>query len=82
MIDYGVTAMGLVMTIATSQQSYVIWSNKSATDVSLVSWVVFTISALLYSAYGFVHKDYPILIGSFLLVFVDISIVAGILYFQ
>lgn len=81
MVDHGVTAMGLFMAFATSQQAFIIWQNKSAEDVSLLSWIVFLISATLYSAYGLVHKDYPILIGSALLIVIDTAIVSGILLY-
>lgn len=79
--DYGVTSMGVVMAFATGQQALIIWQNQSAVDVSLMSWVFFLISATLYSLYGYLHKDWPIFIGSFLLVFIDLSIVIGILLY-
>jgi len=58
-----------------------IWANKSAEDVSLLSWVGFTIISITWIIYGVLHKKKPIIIMNFFLVIVQALIALGVLLY-
>jgi MtN3 and saliva related transmembrane protein len=60
------TAVGLVAgfltTIAFIPQVIKIWRSKSAKDVSLPTFVAFTIGVALWTVYGVMNQELPIII--------------------
>ena len=54
-----------------------IWINKSAEDVSLTSWLSFTIISIVWFIYGILHKKRPIIIMNFFLAIVQALIALG-----
>ena len=54
-----------------------IWINKSAEDVSLLSWISFTIISITWFIQGILHKKRPIIIMNFFLVIVQALIALG-----
>jgi|SRR3989338_4866056 len=58
-----------------------IYVNKSAQDVSLLTWFFFTFFAIPWLIYGIVHKEKPIIVGYALWILFDSLIVIGILIY-
>lgn len=55
-------AAGLLTTIAFVPQALKIWQTRSAKDVSLPTFVAFTIGVALWLAYGILKQEAPIIV--------------------
>lgn len=55
-------AAGFLTTIAFIPQAVKIWKQKSADDVSLPTFIAFTIGVALWLTYGFVVKEPPMIL--------------------
>ena len=53
---------GFLTTIAFVPQAWKIWKSKSAKDVSLPTFVAFTIGVALWLTYGILNQELPIII--------------------
>ena len=53
---------GFLTTIAFVPQAWKIWKSKSAKDVSLPTFVAFTIGVALWLAYGILNQELPIIV--------------------
>ncbi len=58
-----VTIMGVVMSLGYYPQAYKIWKNKSAADISLPAFIIFSLGTLTWLIYGIVIHDNPIIIS-------------------
>ena len=58
-----------------------IYVNKSAQDVSLITWGFFSLMAIPWFIYGVIHKEKPIMILYALWFLIDTVIVIGILIY-
>ncbi len=58
-----VTIMGIVMSLGYYPQAYKIWKNKSAKDISIPAFIIFSSGTLTWFVYGIVIKDFPIIVG-------------------
>jgi len=81
LLDKLVYFFGIIMVIMTLPQAIIIWSNKSAIDVSLLTWGTYLIMSAVMATYGYVHKKNPIFISYFAVTIVEIFIVIGIIIF-
>jgi MtN3 and saliva related transmembrane protein len=55
-------AAGFLTTIAFIPQVVQIWKSKSAKDVSLPTFVAFTIGVALWCVYGVINQELPIIL--------------------
>lgn len=55
-------AAGLLTTIAFIPQVVKIWRSKSADDVSLATFIAFTVGVALWLAFGILQKQPPIIV--------------------
>lgn len=60
-----VTLFGILMSLAHFPQAYRIIKRKSADDISLITYIIFSIGAVVWLAYGLSISDMPI-IASFI----------------
>ncbi len=58
-----------------------IYRNKSAQDVSFLTWFFFAFFGIPWLIYGIVHKEKPIIISYSLWIVIDTLIVIGILIY-
>ena len=77
-IVYVVGVLGPVMTIP---QIAKIWINKTAGNISLISWIAYLLFAFVLMFYGIVHKEKPLILMYFLWIIVDAFVVIGILLY-
>lgn len=75
---YGASILGPIMTVP---QAWQIWSHKSASNVSLATWLTYLILSLLWLLYGIFHDEKPIILLNVLLLLVNTSVVVGILLY-
>ena len=80
-LDKLVYFFGIVMVIMTLPQALIIWSNKSAVDVSLLTWGTYLIMSSIMGVYGYMHGKRPIFISYTAVTVVEIFIVIGIIVF-
>ncbi|MDD5547808.1 MAG: SemiSWEET family transporter [Candidatus Pacebacteria bacterium] len=72
-----VTLMGIAMSAGYYPQAYKIWKNKSARNVSILSYIIFGLGTLTWAIYGFYLKD-PIIFLGFIVGVVGSWLVLGL----
>lgn len=72
---------GVATIIFAIPQATHIWINQNAGGVSLITWFAFFINAIVWSTYGVVHKEKPIIIMYFCYMLIDAFVVTGILIY-
>lgn len=70
-------AAGVVQPLITVPQIITIYSNRSATDVSLLTWLGYLFFGVTFLIYGLVFKLKPIWIGQIIWVIMQLVIVVG-----
>ena len=80
-IDNLIYFFAIIIPLMTIPQIWIIWVNKSAQDMSLVTWGAFLVSAFVWLTYSIVHKDKPLIINSVLWVILESLVVIGIIIF-
>lgn len=80
-VDKIIFAAAIIEPIFTLPQAYIIFKNRNAADVSLVTWFGFNILTVIWLWYAIVHRDKVVLVyqGLFF-VFNTLVIVGGLLY--
>ena len=58
------TIFGVLMSFGYFSQTYKIFKRKSARDVSLVTYLFFTVGIVIWLIYGLSIKNYPIIISN------------------
>ncbi len=58
-----VTIMGIVMSLGYYPQAYKVWKNKSAENISIPAFVIFSLGTLTWFIYGLVINDLPIIVS-------------------
>ena len=81
-IDDIIYFFAIIIPLMTIPQIWVIWVNKSAQDMSLITWGAFLVSAFVWLIYSIVHKDKPLIINSVLWVILESLVVIGIIIFR
>ena len=75
-------AGGIIDPLSALPQRISIYSNQDAGQVSLISWVLFTIYSFVGIIYSSVHNEKFILLGYSLYLVVDLFIVVEILIYS
>ncbi|MFA6300781.1 MAG: SemiSWEET family transporter [Candidatus Paceibacterota bacterium] len=58
-----VTIMGIIMSLGYYPQAYKIWKNKTSTNISIPTFVIFSLGTLTWLVYGIVLSDKPIILS-------------------
>lgn len=82
LIDEIMLAGGVIGPISAIPQILTIYVNQAAGQVSLYSWVLFTVLSSIGILYSIIHREKIILVGYVLYFLVDLSIVIGILIYS
>lgn len=72
---------GIVQPLITLPQIIQVYSNQSAVDVSLLTWVGYLIFGLIFLIYGAVFNLKPIFYGQIVWVSMQIMMVIGVIYY-
>ncbi|MCR4333718.1 MAG: hypothetical protein NUV60_01705 [Patescibacteria group bacterium] len=80
-LDYLMYGVGIFAPLALMPQIISIYVDHQKEGVSLETWVLLTLFSILWTIYGIVHRDRPIIIAHALFTILDGSIVVGILLF-
>ena len=81
-VDDSIWVFGLLGPLLSVPQAWIIWSNKAAGDVSLISWLSFTVGSIFWLFYGFLHKEKPIIVTYCLFLVVNLFVVVGIVLYN
>jgi len=82
MVEIIVTSIGVLMSVGYYPQAYKIYKNKSAKDISVPTYIIFSIGTFVWTMYGFYLNDLPIIL-SFVIGVVGSWIVLGLtLYYR
>ena len=74
----GMSVFTMFMTIP---QVYVVWVKHDAAGVSLLSWLAYLLSAVLWFVYGWQKRDKTIYLACIGWVLLDAAIVAGVIVY-
>lgn len=74
-------AVGVLAPLALLPQVIHIYAEKSAADISLLTWVLLMFFNTLWATYGIVHNDKPIIIANVLFAVFHAAIVVGALLY-
>ena len=80
-LDKLVYVVGILGPLSTIPQILKVWVEKSATGVSLLTWIFYLIGAIVLLFYGISHKEKPLIIMYSLWIIVDIILIIGIIFF-
>lgn len=72
-----VFAAGIATPIFTLPQVFEIWYMKNAAGVSVISWAAYFIIAVIFSIYGIILKEKPIIIMYASMALLDVFIIVG-----
>lgn len=78
-VVYFASFLGIVMTIP---QILVVWVQHLTEGISIISWIGYTIIAIVWTIYGFLHKEKPLIIINGMWIILDLLIVLGVLLFR
>ena len=79
--DYLMFGVGFVMPAALLPQVASVYVDHSTAGVSLVTWSLLTFFNVLWTIYGILHKDVPIIFANVFLFLFDFAIVVGVLLY-
>ncbi len=77
-----VLAVAIIEPLSTIPQIVDIFTTKDTTAISLVTWLLFAIAAVVWLAYGIKIKNTPLIISSSLWMLTESIIVIGILIYS
>jgi len=79
--DHFIYIVAIVIPLMTIPQVLMIWINKSAQDVSLITWSAYLFSALCWLTYSIIRKDKPLIINSILWVILESLVIVGVIIY-
>lgn len=68
--------------IATVPQLLKIWSEKTTAGVSVWTWAGYAAGAVVWLAYGYAHREKPIILSNVLFLVISVLIVIGVLVYS
>lgn len=77
-IDRAMMLVSIINPLAAIPQALEIYLNKSAINVSWVTWLSFTLVGVVLTLYSIAHRIKPMIINQILWFIVDIAILIGI----
>jgi uncharacterized protein with PQ loop repeat len=81
-LDKLVYFTGAATIIFAVPQALQIWLSQTAAGVSLATWAAFFVNAIIWTSYGFIHQEKPIITLYFGYIIVDAFVVLGILLYR
>jgi len=81
LIDWLTLAGGVLGPLMAIPQIYNIFVYHNASGVSLISWVAFTLFAVIWIIYGNIHKEFTVLLSNALWAVMDFIVVIGVLIY-
>jgi uncharacterized protein with PQ loop repeat len=80
-LDRSIYVVGILGPIMSIPQAQIIWEEKNAQSLSLLTWTSYLFIGIIWLIYGIVHKERPIVITYLGWFVVHIVIIVGILLY-
>lgn len=80
-VDHAVYVISILAPVVGSSQAIKIWREQTAAGVSAIMFGFNIFANLVLLSYGILHKEKPIIIMYILWLMVNISVVAGIVFY-
>jgi hypothetical protein len=80
-IDRAMMFVSIINPVAAVPQAMEIYLNKSAVNVSWVTWLCFTLVGVVLTLYSIAHRIKPMIINQILWFIVDVAILVGIIIY-
>ena len=77
-LAYAVSFLSLFFTL---DQVRIIWIDHNVDGVSLIAWAGYTLSSVVWLAYGYMHKDRVLIITNILWIIFNGLVVAGVILY-
>lgn len=77
-MDKAIYVVGIIGPLMTIPQLAKIWIEKNASGVSAASWTAYTVCAIFWLIYGFMHREKPIIITYAVWLLLDAAIIVGV----
>jgi uncharacterized protein with PQ loop repeat len=77
LIKGAVLAVAIIEPLTTLPQAYEIWVNQKAEGVSVFTWTMYFVAAIVWLFYGLQIKDKPLIILSILWAVTEFAVVVG-----
>jgi uncharacterized protein with PQ loop repeat len=77
-----ITFVAVFEPLMTFPQIMVIWSSHKAQGVSIMTWSLYTVSAVVWLAYGLKIKSRPIVISSILWAITEAMVAVGAIIYR
>jgi len=81
LIYRAVFVVAIIEPLCALPQLYEIYTSRSAGSVSLLSWILFTFTGIIWLLYGLSIKDKPLTITSAMNVAVELMVIVAILIY-
>ena len=81
-IDKYTYLVAIVMPLMTLPQIYSIFTTKNADNVSLISWLAYTLFSFVWIIHGVTHNDKPIIIANILWVIMCGLVTIGVVIYN
>jgi uncharacterized protein with PQ loop repeat len=81
-VDKLVIMAGIVGVFMTLPQIWLIYFQKTAVGLSLISWISYWMIGMVWLFYGIIHREKPIIIINSMWFFLHLSIVIGIIIYK
>jgi len=62
-IDYLASIFGVLLSLGYFPQAYNIWKTRSAKNISIITYIIFSLGTTVWLVYGIVIKSWPIILG-------------------
>ena len=79
--DRIIIVAGILTVVATIPQVLEIWLNGTADGVSSISWGYYTFYSALFTVYGIIHKEFPIIFNYSTITVLDAMVLVGTLIY-
>lgn len=80
-VDNSILFIAIAVPLMTIPQILKIWINKSADDVSLITWGAYLFSAVSWLVYSIIHKDKPLIVNCILWIVLELIVIIGVLIY-
>lgn len=82
LINSLIIPVAIIQPLMTVPQIVAVFTNKSARDVSIATWITFDVASIFWFYYGLVHRERAIIITQSLWLIVQTTLILGILLYK
>ena len=81
-LDRVMMVVAIAGPLATLPQVYQVYATKDAIGLSPITWGLWTLLSMLWCFYGYVHKEWPIMVSNVIYIILQGAIVTAIVLYS